>query len=91
MNAFVETSVPSIVIFLVAREINPVYVLQSASSLLYAVFIVLSTLRLDFRLSVFTGVVAAGSRTAYYTLRPWNRATLPIGRPTCRVRCARRA
>jgi len=59
LNAFVETSVPSIVIFLVAREINPVYVLQSASSLLYAVFIVLSTLRLDFRLSVFTGVVAA--------------------------------
>jgi adenylate cyclase len=59
LNAFVETSVPSILIILVARDINPVFVLQSASSLLYAVFIVLSTLRLDFRLSVFTGVVAA--------------------------------
>ena len=59
LNAFVETSVPSILIFLVAREVNPVYVLQSAASVLYAVFIVLSTLRLDFRLSVFTGVVAA--------------------------------
>ena len=59
LNAFVETSVPSILIVLVAREIKPEYVLQSASSLLYAVFIVLSTLRLDFRLCVFTGLVAA--------------------------------
>jgi adenylate cyclase len=59
LNAFVETSVPSILILLVSREINPVYVLQSAAGLLYGVFIVLSTLRLDFRLSVFTGLVAA--------------------------------
>jgi len=59
LNAFVETSIPSILIYLVAREINPLYVLQSPLSILYAVFIVLSTLRLDFRLSVFTGLVAA--------------------------------
>ena len=59
LNAFVETSVPSILILVVSREINPVYVLQSWVGLLYAVFIVLSTLRLDFRLSVFTGLVAA--------------------------------
>ena len=59
LNAFVETSVPSILIYLVSREINPLYVLQSPLSVLYAVFIVLSTLRLDFRLSVFTGLVAA--------------------------------
>jgi adenylate cyclase len=64
LNAFVETSVPSILILLVSREINPVYVLQSAPSLLYAVFIVLSTLRLDFRLSVFTGLVAAAEYVA---------------------------
>ena len=59
LNALVETSVPSILIVVVAREINPVYVLQSAASLFYGVFIVLSTLRLDFRLCVFTGLVAA--------------------------------
>ena len=59
LNAFVETSVPSILILLVSREVNPLYVLQSAVGFLYAVFIVLSTLRLDFRLSVFTGLVAA--------------------------------
>ena len=59
LNALVETSVPSILIYLVSREIDPKYVLQSPLSVLYAVFIVLSTLRLDFRLSVFTGLVAA--------------------------------
>jgi len=59
LNAFVETSVPSILILLVSRELNPQYVLQSPLSHLYAIFIVLSTLRLDFRLSVFTGLVAA--------------------------------
>ncbi len=35
------------------------YPLESAAAYLYPVFIVLSTLRLDFRLSVFTGCVAA--------------------------------
>jgi len=64
LNAFVETSVPSILILLVSRETNPVYMLQSAPSHLYAVFIVLSTLRLDFRLSVFTGLVAAAEYLA---------------------------
>jgi len=59
LNALVETSIPSLLIVLVARETNPVHVLQSAVVLLYGVFIVLSTLRLDFRLSAFTGTVAA--------------------------------
>ena len=64
LNALIETSVPSILIVLMAREISPVYVLHSAASLLYAVFIVLSTLRLDFRLSAFTGLVAAAEYVA---------------------------
>ena len=64
LNAFIETSVPSIMILLIARDINPVYVLQSAAGFLYGVFIVLSTLRLDFRLCVFTGLVAAGEYLA---------------------------
>ena len=59
LNAFIETSTPSLAILLVSREINPVYVLQSPIGFLYAIFIVLSILRLDFRLSVFTGLVAA--------------------------------
>jgi len=59
LNAFVETSVPSILILLGSRQVDPVYPLESAAAYLYPVFIVLSTLRLDFRLSVFTGCVAA--------------------------------
>ena len=64
LNAFVETSVPSVLILLLSRETNPLHVLQSAAGMLYGVFIVLSTLRLDFRLSVFTGLVAAAEYVA---------------------------
>jgi adenylate cyclase len=64
VNALVETSVPSLLIVAIAREVNPVYVLQSAAVLLYGVFIVLSTLRLDARLSAFTGLVAAAEYLA---------------------------
>ena len=59
LNAFAETSVPSILILLGSRQVDPVYPLESAAAYMYPVFIVLSTLRLDFRLSVFTGCVAA--------------------------------
>jgi adenylate cyclase len=59
LNAFVETSIPSILIVIASRQVDPVYPLQSAAAYLYPVFIVLSTLRLDFGLSVFTGWVAA--------------------------------
>jgi adenylate cyclase len=85
LNAFVETSVPSILILLVSREINPVYVLQSPLGLLYAVFIVLSTLRLDFRLSAFTGLVAAAQYVAlsfaYLRTGDGTAAETPFGAP----------
>lgn len=64
LNSFVEGSIPTVLIIAVAGETNPVYVLQSAATFLYAVFIVLSTLRLDPRLSSFTGAVAAGEYLA---------------------------
>jgi adenylate cyclase len=64
LNAFVETSFPTLLMVLIARHTNPQYVLQGAAVLLYGVFIVLSTLRLDFRLSVFTGAVAAAEYLA---------------------------
>ncbi|OFZ96414.1 MAG: hypothetical protein A2Z64_02095 [Betaproteobacteria bacterium RIFCSPLOWO2_02_67_12] len=59
LSAFIETSVPTILMLLIGQYTNPVVVLQGPPALLYGVFIVLSTLRLDFRLSVFTGLVAA--------------------------------
>jgi adenylate cyclase len=58
-NALIETSVPTLLMVLVARELDPHIVLQGPPVFLYAVFIVLSTLRLDFALSAFTGLVAA--------------------------------
>lgn len=68
VSAAIETSVPTAVVLIAAREVDAVYALEGAAGLLYAVFIVLSTLRLDFRLSVFTGVVAAGEYLALAAL-----------------------
>lgn len=59
LNATVETSIPALIIVIAARDVDAVYALDGPPGYLYAVFIVLSTLRLDFRLSVYTGLVAA--------------------------------
>jgi adenylate cyclase len=59
LNAAIEISVPSLLIILAARQVEPVAVLQGPAAYLYAIFIILSTLRLDFKLSAFTGAVAA--------------------------------
>ena len=56
-NALIETSTPTILIALVSQYVDPVYALQGPAVFFYAIFIVLSTLRLDFRLSLFTGLV----------------------------------
>ncbi len=57
--AFVETSLPTLVILYYATVLGPVQSLLMPSAFVYFVFILLSTLRLDFGLSVFTGLVAA--------------------------------
>ena len=58
-NAFVEASLPTLAIILAARLLDPVTALSSPPFLFYFLFIVLATLRLDFRLSLFTAAVAA--------------------------------
>ncbi len=63
-NALVETSVPTALILLLGQYASPVLILQGPAVLLYGVFIVLSTLRLDFKLSAFTGLVAAAELIA---------------------------
>lgn len=63
-NAFLETSTPSVLILIVAGTINPLYALNSPPIFAYFLFIILSTLRLDFKLSIFTGLVAAGEYIA---------------------------
>jgi adenylate cyclase len=57
--AFVETSLPTLVIVYYATLLGPVQALLMPSAYVYFVFILLSTLRLDFALSTFTGLVAA--------------------------------
>jgi len=58
-GALIETSLPSIVIAVHMSNMGSAQALAFVGPLLYFVFIILSTLRLDFWLSAFTGLVAA--------------------------------
>jgi adenylate cyclase len=59
VNAFVETSFPTVLLYLLAGYLFAPAVFGTWTALLYFLFIILSTLRLNFALSAFTGVVAA--------------------------------
>jgi adenylate cyclase len=59
VNAFVETSIPTVMLFMAVSLIGPRDALGSPAFLLYFFFILLSILRLDARLCLFTGLVAA--------------------------------
>jgi adenylate cyclase len=50
INAFVETSIPAVLILVVSRSINPFYVLNGPAPFAFFIFIILATLRLDFYL-----------------------------------------
>jgi adenylate cyclase len=59
VNVLVETSMPGVLIYVLAHHMEPQLVFGFWPPMLYFVFIVLSTLRLDFWLSLWTGTVAA--------------------------------
>jgi adenylate cyclase len=59
LGAFIETSLPSLLLVAHMSNMGAVPALGFVAPLLYFVFILLSTLRLDFWLSTFTGFVAA--------------------------------
>jgi len=59
LNAMVELSVPMIMTLVVAAHTNPVSAMSGPASYTYFLFIILSALRLDFRLCLFTGAIAA--------------------------------
>ncbi len=63
-NAFWETTIPAFFIIIVSGTVNPFYVLNSPAPFAFFIFIILSTLRLDFYLCFFTGSVAALEFTA---------------------------
>lgn len=72
-NALLETTLPSVIILLLSQYMEPHVVLGFWPPMLYFVFIVLSTLRLDFWLSVWTGAVAAVQQ---FAIAAW---LLPLG------------
>jgi len=59
INAFIETSFPTLLLYRLAGDLDPAIVFGAWPAQLYFLFIILSTLRLDFVLSAFTGAVAA--------------------------------
>jgi adenylate cyclase len=59
LSAFIETSTPTVVLALHIDNMGSVQALGYVVPLSYFIFIILSTLRLDFWLSTFTGFVAA--------------------------------
>ena len=59
VNALVETSFPTVLFYLLAGYLSASVIFGAWPALLYFLFIILSTLRLNFVLSAFTGAVAA--------------------------------
>jgi adenylate cyclase len=77
--AFIETSLPTLVIVYYATILGPVQALLMPSAFVYFVFILLSTLRLDFALSTFTGFVAAVEYAALALF--WGSADTTVAEP----------
>ena len=67
IGALIETSMPTIGLALHIESMGPVQALGFVMPLIYFIFIILSTLRLDFFLSTFTGFVAASELFAMAT------------------------
>jgi adenylate cyclase len=59
LNVFSEISLLSVLFIFILEYTHQTVILQSPATLTYFIFIVLSTLRLDAKLSVFTGILAA--------------------------------
>src|SRR5713101_3035951 len=59
LGVLIETTMPTVVLALHIENMGSVQALGFAAPLAYFIFIILSTLRLDFWLSTFTGFVAA--------------------------------
>jgi adenylate cyclase len=76
LNVAIETSFPTILLYAFAQVMRADVALTSAAVLGYFFFIILSALSLDFRLSIFSGIVAAAG---YVALTVTFRHQLPFG------------
>lgn len=63
-NALIETSIPTVMLIIFSETTPPDQVLYAPPSYGYFAFIMLSVLRLDMRLSLFTGFVSAAGYLA---------------------------
>ena len=68
VNAFLETSLPGVPIYMIGLALGPVEGLNSPAAFVYPFFILLSVLRLDYRMSLFTGFVAGVQYIALFFL-----------------------
>jgi adenylate cyclase len=60
IHSFIEICSPGIILFIMAGQYDsPVMIIHAPLVYLYFIFIVLSTLRLDFNISLFTGCMAS--------------------------------
>src|SRR2546423_564072 len=75
VDAFIETSLPSLLLVAHMSNMGAAPALGFVAQLFYFVFIILSTLRLDFWLSTFTGFVAAAELLGLALFHPAARAT----------------
>ncbi len=76
VGALIETSLPSLALVVHMNNMGAVQALGFVGPLLYFVFIILSTLRLDFWLSTFTGFVAAAELLGLALFHPAAQATV---------------
>ena len=74
LGALVETSLPSVVIATHMSNMGAAQALAFVGPFLYFIFIILSTLRLDFWLSAFTGFVAGAELLGLALLHPATQA-----------------
>jgi len=70
ISVLIETSLPSLGLAVHMSQMGPARALAFVIPLVYFIFIILSTLRLDFWLSAFTGMVAAVELFLMATLYP---------------------
>ncbi len=68
INTTIETSIPTFILFFASYSLPYQYILDSPVVFMYFVFIILSSLRLNFKLCIYTGFVAASEYMMLYLI-----------------------